>query len=195
MPRNTRTNSADPAVASVATEDASTVVVDNDRSGLDIDHDGVVNAIVEAFQPLGVQISRLEVANEQFKKAGYAYTTRDGEVLDIRQLNSAKATLGIMCRMAISMAEGSRRYPDGTKALLDQAEFRFDRMADSDPNHPSLDRLAAYKRVAHHAHFNIALPLAEAMRSVYETLIGEPLDTEERPAKDAKAERAPKIDF
>lgn len=191
--RNTNTTVTDPQVSGSSEEDKSLVVVDHDRSGLDIDREATVNAIVAAFQPIGAQISRLERANELYQSAGYGYTDRSGKTLDIRQLNSTKATLGIICRMAVSLAEGNRRFPDGTKAMLDQAEFKFDSMIDNDPQHASLDRLAADKRIAHHAHFNVALPLAEAMRSVYETLMGEPMPDEKAPKEAAK--KRVEIDF
>lgn len=179
MAKNSSTTVVDAEAIATATEDKGAIVADTDRSGDGIDFNAAVQGLVDAFQPFAEQLARLEKANDQFAAAGYApRDRRTGEIGDIRSLKAVRASIAYMARTAVNLAEGSARYPDGTKTQMDRAEFEFERELANDGESVNLDRLAAFKRVTEHTHFNLARPLAAAMEGVYELMLGIPMERE-----------------
>jgi hypothetical protein len=181
--KNERTTQADPATGENRTEHAGPVNQHADRAGQHIDHEAVVNAIVDAFQPLAHQMSRLDRANEIAVDRNYTGKKNDGTHWDLRQLGSLKSTLRIACQMIVSVAEGSPRFPVGTKAGKMQAAFDLNNCIKDDPGSAEEPRLGFMRMVADHSHDNIASPLAQAMEAVYEALIGEPLPRQTQAAR------------
>jgi biotin carboxyl carrier protein len=177
---NTETTVVDSETMRTATAPVSTVVVTGSRGSKGIDHRAFVDGVVAAFQPLAEQIARLEKANEMASDFGYNGKNRStGEEYELRQLNALRSALRLVCRIAVNYADGSEKYPNGTRAVMHQAAGAMTAAAEAEANDEAQTRAGFMKNVGDHAHMNIGSPLAEAFHGIYEALLGEPLPAEE----------------
>lgn len=176
MTKNSNTRVTDPQIAAVTEgDDRKAATPDTTASGMDIDFEATVNGLVEAFQPLAAQLARLEKANELWQRAGYAPTNRDGEVMDLRELNRIRSQIAYAMRGLWNTAFETGGRFKSTGDLLAEAQFRAHQVAENDPEGADVHRVTLAQTIAEHAHDNVARPLAVAAESIYEMMLGVPM--------------------